>query len=63
MRGKRTSWVVDEKEKTHPGQGDSEQNQGRAGVDWVDVDPAHFEIGGDVLRDVCQQAVALRVQG
>ena len=44
-------------------------NQGRAGVDWVDADPANFEIGGDVLRDVCQQAeeldyaFALRVQG
>ena len=34
-------------------------NQGQAGVDWINADPGTFEIGGDVLRDACQQAEEL----
>ena len=34
-------------------------NQGQTGVDWIDADPGTFEIGGDVLRDACQQAEEL----
>ena len=36
-----------------------ESRVAQAGVDWVNVDPANLAIGGDVLRDACQQAEEL----
>ena len=33
--------------------------KGRAGIDWINIDPKNFEVGAEFLKNVCQQAEEL----